>query len=123
RRCGLRVDVADDAAREATAQLARLDLDRQHITMPDRRRRERRLLQRRAGQRRDFARDAIDAQAMTEVRGELQRQQRVVEQQVLADVLPDWGLGIEDQQAAVIVGQLQLARRAQHALALDATQL
>ena len=29
----------------------------------------------------------------------------------------------EIQQAAVVVGQLQLARRAQHALALDAAQL
>jgi len=54
---------------------------------------------------------------------ELEREQRVVEVQELADVLAERRVGRQFEQAAVVLGQLELARRAQHAEALDAAQL
>ena len=116
------VDVAHDAAREAPAQVRRLHLHAQLAIVLHRCRRERGGLQRRAGERRHLARDAVHAEAMAKVGRELQREQRVVERQVGADVLAHRRGGGQHQQARMVVGELQLARRAQHALALDAAQ-
>ena len=82
------------------------------------------VFERRAGQRRDLARDAEDAQAVAEVGRELEREDRVVERRAAARTSrPTDACVVEDQQAAMVVGELQLARRAQHAAALDAAQL
>ena len=80
-------------------------------------------LQRRAGQRGELARDAVDAEPVREVGRELEGEQRIVELQHLAHVGADRRIGREFEQAAVVVAELELARRAQHALALDAAQL
>jgi hypothetical protein len=82
-----------------------------------------RLHQRRVGQRRDFTRNAVHAQAMREVGRELEREQHVVEAQLLADVASDDGVIAQLQQAVALFGNLQFLGRAQHALALDAAQL
>ena len=60
---------------------------------------------------------------MRQVGRELEREQRVVELQHLAHVGAERRIGRQFEQAAVVVGQLQLARRAQHAEAVDAAQL
>ena len=67
-----------------------------------------------AGKRRD-PRDAENAQAVRAVRRESQRKQTIVERQHFAHVATDLSLGRQAQQSAVIVGESELARRAQHA--------
>ena len=125
RRRRLRVHVADDAAGEATAQVGRLDAALavcRHARTGD-------CAQPpacfsgapvNAG---DLTRNAVHAQAVREIGRQLQREQHVVELQLLADVDAHGRVVGQHQQARVIVRELQLARRAQHALALDATQL
>jgi hypothetical protein len=72
---------------------------------------------------REFAGHAVHAQAVRQIRCELECEQGIVELQMFADVLPDGRRLIEDQQATMVFGQFQLAGRTQHALALDAAQL
>ena len=60
---------------------------------------------------------------MRQIGRELEGEQRVVELQVLTDVLPQRRISSQFQQAAVVFGQFEFARRAQHALAFDAAQL
>ena len=81
RRAGLGVDAAHDAAGEAAAQVGRFDPHRQPGVVRRPHRLDVRRLQRRAGQRRDFAGDAVDAERMRQVGRELEREQRVVEAQ------------------------------------------
>ena len=68
RRGGAGVDVADHAAGEAPAQVGRADAHRDAVGNAGDGLGELRLGQRGAGQGRKFARDAIDAQAMRQVR-------------------------------------------------------
>ncbi len=123
RRLRLGIDAAHDAAGEAAAKISRFNAHRQLRVMLDGNRREFRLQERRASQRRDFPGDAVDAQAMRQIGGELQREERVVELQVLSDVLADGRIGGQLQQATVVLGKLQLTGRAQHAEALHTAQL
>ena len=60
---------------------------------------------------------------MRQIGRELEREQRVVQIQVRTDVLTHGRCGIQLQEAAVVFRQLELARRAQHALAFHAAQL
>ena len=85
---GLRagVDVADDAAGEAAAQLRSFDPHRQLLVVARRHGLDARRLQRRAGQRRHFARHAVDAERMRQVGRELQREDGVVQPQHAADI-------------------------------------
>ena len=78
------------------------------------------LGQRRARQRGDLARDAEHRQAVALVRRQLEREDVVVEVEHVADRRADRRIGGQDQQAGVVVRQLQFARRAQHAFARDA---
>ncbi len=123
RRGRLRIHVADDAAGEAPAQIGRFDLHRQRVAMRWLDRRVTRRVQRRAGQGGDLARDAEHAQAMRQVRREFEREDVVVELQVGAHVLAHGRVVGQDEQAAVVVRQFELARRAEHALAFHAAQL
>ena len=123
RRLRLRIDVAHDAAGEAPAQVGRFHLHRQRLVVPRRNGFDQRRQQRRAGQRRDLARHAVDAERMRQVGRQLEREHGVVQRQQLADVGAHRRIGRQLEQAAMVVGQLQLARRAQHAEAVDAAQL
>ena len=60
---------------------------------------------------------------MRQVGRELEREQCVVQVQVLADVLAERCIGWQLEQTAVVVGELELLGRAQHAVAFHAAQL
>ena len=122
--CALRVHAAHDAAREAAAQVgAPAPPPAGAGRAPAGTGGMAGVFKRRAGQRRDLARDAVDAERMRQVGRELEREDGVVELQPLADVGAQRRVGGQLEQAAVVVGDLQFARRAQHAAALDAAQL
>ena len=124
-RRGLRlgVDAAHDAPGKAPAQVGGGNVYRQAVGRADAGLRKVQRLERCAGQGRYLARNAIDAQAVRQVGREFEREQRVVELQVLAHVLAQRRIGGQLQQAAVVVGNAELAGRAQHAVALHAAQL
>jgi hypothetical protein len=119
----LRIDASNDAAGEAATQVFGLDAHRQLVGVRCLHGRKRRRRQRRTGQRRQFARDAVHRQAVTEIRRQLERDQVVVERQRLAHVFAERRIGGKFEQAAMVVRKFQFARRAQHAEALDAAQL
>ena len=98
-RLRLRINVAHDAPRKAAAQVRGGNLHRQDVGQPHRHGRNRRHLQRRAGQRRHFARHTEHAQAMRQVGREFEREQRVVQLHVCADVLADRRIGSQFQQS------------------------
>ena len=118
-----RVDVAHDAARKATAQVGRIDLHGQQVVVHRRYRRHDGHHQWSAGQCSQFACHAKNAQAVRKVRREFEREQEVVEIQDLANIGTYRRIGRQFEQAAMVLAELEFARRAQHALALDATQL
>jgi hypothetical protein len=76
------VDAADDAAGEAPAQVGRLDLHPQHRRVADRNGIDARRFQRRVGDRRELARDAPDAEDVSEIGRRLEGEDGVVELQV-----------------------------------------
>ncbi len=123
RRLRTRIDAADDATRKAAAQVRRLHLDRQLVGERHCHRRHRRQRDRRARQRGHLARHAVDRQAVRLVGRELDDEDLVVQVQHLADVRAHRRVFRQDQQAAALFRQLQLARRAQHAVALHTAQL
>ena len=123
RRLGLRLDAANHAAREAAAQVGRFDGHANARLVVDLHGGDRRCLQRRAGQRGDFTRHAEDAQRVAEIGRELEREDGIVEREHRAQVGADRRGIVEHEQAAVIVGELELARGAQHAAAFDAADL
>ena len=123
RRAGTGIDVSHDAPGKAPAQVGGLDVHGQTLVGGRGGLWKLRGLERRAGERGQLACDAVDAERMPEVGRELEREQRVVQVQMLTDVLADGRVGRQFQQPAVIVGELELARRAQHAVAFHAAQL
>jgi hypothetical protein len=76
-----------------------------------------------AGDRRDLARHAGQAQAVGAVGGQLDREQGVVQAEVGADVGAHRRVLGQRVEAGVVLGETELARRAQHAEGLDAAQL
>ncbi len=115
--------LANHTARETAAQIRRGNLHGQRFVQLRHHRLDLKRVQRRTADRRRFARDTEHRQTIGLVRRQLDFENRVVEVERLADILPDRRIFRQDQQTAMIFGQLQFARRAQHALALDATQL
>ena len=123
-RClGLRVHAMDDAAHKAPTQISRVDLDGNGGIDGGLHRHHFRQRQGRAGQSRDLARNALHAQAMRQVGRELEGEQRVIQLEVVANVLAQGRIFGQDVQAIGFFRNAQLACRAQHALALDTTQL
>ena len=86
-------------------------------------RREVRRLQRGAGQRRNFARDAEHGQAMAQVRRQLEREDMVVQPHDGTQVLAQGRICAQFEQPAVVLAEVQFARRTEHPLAFDASQL
>ena len=123
RRLHARVDATHHPAAEAPAQVAGLHIDRQAVLQRHRRGCKCGLLQRRTGQGRHFARNAVDAQAVRQIGRELQREQHVVQTQLLADVAAHHRVVGEFEQTTALFRDLQFLGRTQHALALNATQL
>ncbi len=121
RRCG--IHTAHDAAAVARTGSRRVEYDATGIGKHGGNRLDGGQCERCAGQRRDFARDADERQAVSTVRREFERDQRVIESKVAADVLADGCIGRQGQQAAVIRGQPEFARRTEHAETLDAAHL
>ena len=68
----------------------------------------------------EIARDAVDAGAVGAVGGEIDVDHRIVEAGVLRVALADRRVGGQVDDALVVVGNLQLELRHQHAAALDA---
>ena len=122
-RLRLRIDVAHDASGKAATQVRGSNVHRQDFGQTDRHGRNRRHFQRRACQRSHLARHAQYAQAMRQIRREFEGEQRVVQLHVCADVLANWRIGRQLQQAIAGLADPQLAGRTQHALAFDAAQL
>eukprot|EP01022_Parablepharisma_sp_SALTPOND_P031134 TRINITY_DN785_c0_g5_i1.p2 TRINITY_DN785_c0_g5~~TRINITY_DN785_c0_g5_i1.p2 ORF type:complete len:1059 (-),score=367.39 TRINITY_DN785_c0_g5_i1:4151-7327(-) len=123
RRGCLGIEATNDAASETAAQVGRGNTHRQLLVQVGRDRLEGRRLQRAAGQGRDFTRHAQHRQAIGLVGGELDGELEVVQLQVVAEVLAHRRIVGQLQQATMVFGELELARRAQHALRLHATQL
>ena len=117
----LRVNVADDAAGESSAGFRCADGDREGDISGCRNCGNFRRRRRGRRQCADFARDARDRQAVAFVRGQLEREQAIVERQHLADVGADDCISRQRQQTGVVVREPQLARRAQHPFTLDAS--
>ena len=120
---GLGVDALDHATAEAATQVGSQHLDRQLVRNLSGDGRENRCQQWRTRQGRHLAGDTVNTQAMRQVGRELEGQQRVVQIQVLANVLAQRRVQRQFQQTAVVVGNFQLLGRAQHALAFHTTQL
>src|SRR6185295_10317065 len=118
RRAG--VDALDDAAAKAGARERGLDANSAASFAAAGRRLEWRLRQRYPGDGGDFARQAEDRQAVGAVRRQLDLEHRVVEVEDAAQVDADRCIRIEQQKPRRIVGQTELAGRAQHPLRLDA---
>ena len=108
---GAAVAASDDPAGEPAAQVGRGDLDLQLRIVDRLDRREMRLLQRAAGQRRQFTRDAEHTEGMGQIGREFQGEQEVVEPEDLAHVGACHRVGRQLQQAAMVVAQLEFARR------------
>ena len=120
----LGVHALDHTTTETAAQVGSLDLHRQLVAdLRGHHSWESRGLQRRTGQGRHFAGNAVHAQAMRQIGRQLQRHQGVVQIQVLANILTQRRISGQLQQTAMVVGYLQLFGRAQHALAFHAAQL
>ena len=66
-RAGLRIDVANNAARETATQIGGADLDGQGVLIAHYHCGKSRRLQRRTGQGRDFTGNAINTQAMRQI--------------------------------------------------------
>ena len=123
RRLRSRIDIADDPARKAAAQVGRTDCYRQHRRVRRWHRFDRRRPQRGASQRRQLTGHAEHAQCMGQVGRELQGEHRVVELEHVAHICANRRLGRQFEQATMVFAQLQFAGRAQHALAFDTAQL
>ena len=65
----------------------------------------------------------MDAQAMRQIGRELEREEQIVEREDVADIGTQGRIVVQLQQSLVVFAELEFARRAEHALALDATQL
>ncbi len=119
----LGVHATQDASAIARASLRCVEHDR--APRIDGRRNRTHLRRAKGGARdgRHFARDALEAQAVCPVRRQLDGEQRVVEPEVLANVGTDRRILGQRIKTAMVLGQAQLARRAQHPEGLDTAQL
>ena len=106
-------DVGEQPGGEARAELRHLHRDggvvahvavtgRLRVLLPRRRRESR------TGDRVDLAGDAVDAEAVAPVRGHLDLQHRLAQRQHLAQRRAGGKLGVELDDALVVVGDLQL---------------
>ena len=122
RRAG--VDVADHASGEAAAAFRVGDAHREGFVDHVRHRRNLRAAASfaRVSAATSRATPSTDRQS-ARLGVSLMRDQLVVEGVVLAEVAADRRVRRQREQAAVVVGEAQLARRAQHALAFDAAHL
>ena len=102
-RFGFGIDVANHAAREAAAQIGRTHLHRQTVSSCNRNGRESGCFQRRVSQRSQFTRHAIHAQAVRQVRCELEGQQCIVKLEKFADVLTQRCVERQFQQPTMVV--------------------
>ena len=117
------VDATDHATQVARAGLGRQHFDRAHFVMRGGDRRDGHRGDRRAVDGTDFAGQAGQRQAVASVGGQADLDAGIVQAQVGTDVLADRGISRQLHQAAVVVADLQLGGRAEHALGLHAAQL
>ncbi len=122
RRARLRIHALDHAARESRAGRRRLQAHLELRPMRGGDRLDRGRRQPAPGDGRDFARDADHRLHVAPVRRHVQHQDRVVECERLAQALPGPQAIGQVEDALVVLGQAELARRAQHARGLDAAQ-
>ena len=120
---GFGVDVAHHTARETATQVGGADLDGHAVGILHGDSRKAGLQQRCTRECSNFTCHAVHTQAMRQIGREFEREQRVIQRQVFADVLAQGCIGSQLHQAAVVFGQLEFTRRAQHALAFHAAQL
>ena len=117
------IDVAHHTPGEAATEIGRLDGHRNKGIVRRHHRCDHRSQQGCPREGGHFARNAEDRQRMAQIGRELEREQRVVQVQPLSQVGPHRCVGRQLQQPGAFAGDLQLLGRAQHAVALDPTQL
>jgi hypothetical protein len=120
RRRRARVDAFDDARGEPRARFGVLDSHAARRRAGHRRSAMRRQGERCVRDRGNFACDADDRQAVGTVRRELDRDLGIVERKRCSHVLSGDRIGRQLDEPGRVVRQPELARRAQHALRLDA---
>ena len=118
-----RIHAAQDAAAIARAGRGRIEHDLATVGDGGRHRFDHGRDEGHTGDRRHFARDTGETQAVGAVGGELDREQRVVEGEQVAHIATDLGGLGQGHEAAVIFRETQLAGRAQHAEGFDPAQL
>ncbi len=121
--CRPGVDVANHAAGKTATQIWRADTHGQSGLVANRHSGKGRRLEGRSGQCSHFTRNTIHTQAMGQVGSQLEREQGVVQLQVLPDILANACVCRELQQATVVFRQFKFTCRAQHALAFNTAQL
>ena len=101
---GARVDAGDDPTAIAWASVRGVEHDRSGSRDGDLDVVDFREAGRRAGQRRDFAGQTFERQAVSPVRRQLERQQAVIEVEMSTDIVADHRVGGKDQQTSSVVG-------------------
>lgn len=119
----LGIHAADDPSGITRAGLGCVQHDGTAVADHRRHRLAGRQTQRLAGQGRHFPGDAAEAEAVGAVGRQLDREQGVVEGEVVPQVGTDRRILGQHQQTAAFIGDAQLLGRAQHAEGLDTAQL
>ena len=109
------VDPANQLTQIARAVLGGVDTDRQSVLMFGGRRRTARQAQGYPVQQGDLAGNALDAQTIRPIRGEINLDQRIVELQIVAHIGPDRRILRQLHQAGGIFIDAEFPGRAQHA--------
>ena len=123
RRARSGIQALDDAACEARAGGRRLESDREPLTRGVCHGFERWRRHLACDDRRDLARDAQHRQHVAAIRRHVERQDRVVEGERIAQRRPGHEFVGQLEDALVLLRQPEFARGAKHAVRLDAAQL
>src|SRR5690606_37703367 len=117
------INPANDGPDKTPAQVGSLYLDGQAVFQGRHYRLVGRRLQWCAGERSDLASHTTNGKAVSAVRCELERKNRIVQIEIAAQILAYRRISSKLQQPGMILRQPQLTSGAQHAGRLDATPL
>ena len=116
-RDGTRIHVFNYAADKAAAVLRCINTHRLGFAALHRGRLKRQRPVFTLRERRHFARQAFDAQAIGAVGRDFERHQHIIERQIIADILPHRRIGRQNVQAVhTVIGQAQFIGGTQHAV-------
>ena len=113
----LRVHIFNHAADKAAAILRRINTHRLGFATLHRGRLKRQRPVFTLRERRHFARQAFDAQAIGAVGRDFERHQHIIERQIIADILPHRRIGRQNVQTVhTVIRQVQFVGGTQHAV-------